>query len=154
MKTFCFLARLVTLGALLAAAGCTSTPEQIRSGAIAAVEIRGCDQERLLNAVRAAFDADGFKPKSKSDPLVFEKPGGFVNGLVFGAWDTVTVRVKVKVDGMDEGPWLVAADVFMVQSAGQTVFEEESKMGTTHRSACQRVLDDVKRRAEMPDAPK
>lgn len=152
-QRFCHFASLLV--ALLAFMGCSSTPEQRRAGALAAVEINHPSGEDIRELARRVFGRAGYKLKSDLEVMVFEKKSSVAEGVAFGAWEArVTDRVKLRYTAQAGGSWLVACDAFMVQHAGETVFEEEQKLTRLHRSHYQRLLDEVKRRAETGDLPR
>jgi hypothetical protein len=141
--------------ALIAFTGCSSTSEQRRGGSLAAVEINHPSGEDIRELARRIFARAGYNLKSDLEVMVFEKKSSVAEGVAFGAWEArVTDRVKLRYSAQAGGSWLVGCDAYLVQHAGETVFEEEKKLTRVYRSRYQRLLDEVKRRAESGDLPR
>ncbi|MBI3852008.1 MAG: hypothetical protein HY298_17255 [Verrucomicrobia bacterium] len=123
MKCFFFL-----FGALLASwvlAGCQSPPPAAE-GSLAWVEIDGRTGAEIRQATVEVFKDESYRLKTNTVlQVTFEKPGGAVNNLAYGGWDSgVTIRVIVHVNVQNNGSHLLHCTVFRVRDPGDRSVEE------------------------------
>jgi hypothetical protein len=123
MKSF-----LILLGLQLAPlflAGC-QTPPPAGQGSLAWVEIDGRTGAEIRQATVEVFQKDGYHLKTNSVvAATFEKPGGAMNNLAYGGWDSgVTIRVIVHVDVQNNGTHLLHCEAFMVRDVGDRSVED------------------------------
>lgn len=134
------------LGIILAATGCKSPPP-MAEGSLAWVEITNHTPLQILAATKAVFVEKGYRLVIGGRPeLVFEKPGGFTNGLLHGGLDSgVVLRVFVGLDNRGNGAWLLHCRADAVRDAGQAL-EESQRLSRLHSGSLQRLLVEVKTR--------
>src|ERR1041384_6347615 len=123
MKSF-----FVLFGTLLVSwflAGC-QTPPSGAEGSLAWVEIDGRTGAEIRQATIDVFNESGYRLKTNTIlPVTFEKPGGAMNNLAYGDWDSgVTIRVIVHVSVQNNGTHLLHCNVFRVRDAGDRSVED------------------------------
>ncbi len=97
------------------------------------------------------FGEAGYKAnRSHNGSMVFEKEGskgdqilyGGLGGAAYGG--AVTVRVKAEiVDLMGQDAHRLQCQAYMVQDAGEGVFEDKQRLANFRRGPYQKLLDDV-----------
>jgi hypothetical protein len=142
MKSFIFLLGLLL--ALLFLAGC-QTPPPAGQGSLAWVEIDGRTGAEIRQATVEVFKENGYRLKTNSVlAATFEKPGGAVNNLAYGGWDSgVTIRVIIHVDVQNNGTHLLHCEAFMVRDVGDRSVEEAQPIHY-RRGPYQELLNRVK----------
>jgi hypothetical protein len=131
--------------------GCT-TADQARSGYMASVTISGHAKAEIQQATVAAFLANGYV---KTDRLTFEKTGSAWDTVNYGGWSASRVWIKVRAEiiSMDAYKYTLGCDAYAVQAHGEAGMEMEQKFLFAKRTACKKILDEVKAALEHPILP-
>jgi hypothetical protein len=127
--------------------GCSSSPKGAGSGKYAAVELKGFSRMAIEMATEQVFLKEGFKLERRAnETMIFEKPASTGQNIVWGGWQTgLWDRVVVKVTRLsEEDDFLLSADAFRVTSRGDSLLEEEKRMGFAVQSKYQKLLEGVK----------
>jgi len=135
------------LGLVAALVGCSSPPKGAGAGKYAAVEVSGFSRMAVEMAAEQVFTEAGFKLASKAGgTLTFEKPASCAQNIVWGGWQTgLWDRVVAKVTRIGDGEnWILSADAYRVMSKGDSVLEEEKKMGFAVQAKYQKILERAK----------
>jgi hypothetical protein len=81
--------------------------------------------------------------------MVFEKRGSLANDIAYGGWiedRTARVRVKAEIVLLPGGSHRLQCQVYMVQHAGDSFFEEEKKLSHFSAGPYRKLLDEIARR--------
>jgi len=130
-------------------AGCSTG--QPASASFASVVISNQSLETIHDTTVQVFEEAGFKVKRvPKGSMVFEKEGSrgdqFIYGSVGGAayGGAVTVRVKAEiVDLVDQDAYRLQCTAYMVNDAGEGVFEDSQRLANYRRGPYQKLLDEV-----------
>lgn len=145
----------VVLGILLAGAilvgGCQSNKPA--SASFASVTIPGKTPEEICNATGAVFQEDGYQVMSLNPSgMVFQKEASrgtsiAYNGLVNTHYGSVTmIRVRAEVVDLGAGSHRLQAQASIVRGAGDSFFEDESRLTNIRSRPYQNLLDKVQKR--------
>ncbi len=136
---------------LLLGAGCrTGEPG---SASFASVVIAGKTPQAICQTTAAVFQEDGYKTSVLTlDRMVFEKEGTRGQSLAYsGVVDThygavTVVRVQAELVNLGSGSYRLQCQASMVRNAGDSFFEDESRLTTLRRRPYQNLLDKVAKR--------
>jgi hypothetical protein len=110
----------------------------------------------IQRSIEQVFGERGFTlEKRAGEEWVFERPGTTAEKLKWGGLDGrgIRIRVRLKSRPVGSGEYLVECDVFVVDSAGEKFFEQETKPMLLARSEYQKLLVEARRRLETGPAP-
>lgn len=147
---------LLALAAAVLTTGC-ATPKTSVSNRMASIVVTNQSEEKIEAALRTVFKNHGYEEgKAEDDELVFQKPGSFMSGLVYGDWYSggVWERIKVYQRDLDSARTVVECDGYMVQEHEDPLFQNEKKEHSTKKGHLQELLDEVpKELARTPILP-
>ena len=136
---------LLALAAAILTTGCGTTKPTV-SNRMASVVVTNQPSEKIDAAVRTVFKGHGYEEgKAENDELVFQKPGSFMSGLVYGDWYSggVWERVKVYQRELDTNRTVIECDGYMVQEHEDPLFQNEMKEHSTKKGHLQDLLKEV-----------
>ncbi|MBP9900170.1 MAG: hypothetical protein V9H26_13495 [Verrucomicrobiota bacterium] len=139
---------IAILGAAFFAGCATSKPA---SASFASVVIPSQSVEKIQSTTLLVFQEAGFK--SRSEPggaMVFEKEGsrgdqivyGDLGGAAYGGAVTVRVRAEI-VDLIGQDAHRLQCTAYIVNHAGDGVFEDKQRLANFRRGPYQKLLDEV-----------
>jgi hypothetical protein len=143
------LANLVLLGlAIVIGAGCgIGKPE---GASFASVTIKGHTPEEIAQMTGTVFQEDGFMVGSLlPSNMVFQKEGSRGQSLAYGGVvDThygskTMVRVRASVVDLGSNGQRLQCQAYMVRNAGESVFEDETRLMNIHGGKYQSLLKKV-----------
>lgn len=142
------IAAVALLFTALFFAGCKTT-DSANSGQLASVEITGHSEVEILRAMQAVFQAEGYEHMTG---MIYDKKGSTWDAAAYGGWSlgAVYLRLKLTVDPIPTGGYVVGCDAYMVNGRSQGVLEEERKMYVSERSECKRLLDEINAKLDAP----
>ncbi len=132
----------------LLAAGCETTKPA--SASFASVTIHDRTPEQIQRAAAEVFQGDEYRVISLDpEAMLFEKEGSKMqslsyNGLV-GAQEgaRIAVRVKAMLVDLGAGAYRLQCQAYMVKNAGESIFEEETRLSGMRSGPYQSLLDKV-----------
>ena len=147
--TFIALA-LLLLGVILMA-GCQSGKPA--SASFASVTIPGKTPEEICTTAAAVFQEDGYQVMSLNpSAMVFQKEASrgtsmAYNGVVNTHYGSVTlVRVRAELVGLGAGSHRLQCQASIVRGAGDSFFEDESRLSNLRSGPYQSLLNKVAKR--------
>jgi len=136
----------LTLLALLLWCGCSSL-HQPASASFASVIIPNKSPEEIRRATQLVFTAAGYETSvSARGDLVFEKEGTRGNQIAHGGWlqdNPIKERVRAEVVPLLDGTQRLQCKAYMVEDAGDPVFEKEKRLANFRSGPYQDLLDKV-----------
>ena len=142
---------LMALLATLAVTGCKSSSGDAVSG-FASVVIPGSSEAQIRKTAEAVFRADGYEfIGALGGGMTFEKRGSLANDIAYGGWiedRTTRVRVKAEIVLLPDGSHRLQCQTYIVQHAGESFFEEESKLPHFRAGPYRKLLDEVASRLQ------
>jgi hypothetical protein len=145
-NTRAFLVLLAIATAVLTS-GCRS-PRALVSNRMASIIVTNQSPEQIAAAIRVVFKQHGYEEgKGEEEELVFQKPGSFTSGMVYGDWYSggVWERIKTYLRELDSTRTVVECDGYMVQQHEDPLFQKEKKEYKTKKGHLQKLLDEVAR---------
>jgi hypothetical protein len=147
---FCALQRAVGISlAALVLAGCGGLGKP-GSASFASREIHNHSPAEIEAAAVQVFRADGYAAyTSGPGQLRFEREGTHANDLAYnGVVGThygakTLVRVKTQTVELGGGSYRLQCQAFMVRNAGDSFFEEETRLSNMRGGPYQQLLDEV-----------
>lgn len=139
------LVLLLAIAAVGLTAGCRSPKGRV-SNRMASIVVTNQPSERIEAAVQTVFTNHRFEEaKGEEDELVFQRPGSFMSGLVYGDWYSggVWERIKVYQRELDSARTVVECDGYMVQQHEDPLFQKEKRQYKTKKAHLQNLLDEV-----------
>jgi len=143
--------------AVMAIAGTGCHLGQPGSASFAAVVIEQRSPEEIQAAAVQVFQADGYTAHPNgSGQLLFEKEGTRANNLAYnGVVGThygaqTLVRVKTEIVALGGGAHRLQCQAYMVRNAGDSFFEDESRLSNLRSGPYQDLLDKVAKRLKQP----
>ncbi len=136
---------LMFLAAAVLTAGCRA-PKTHLSNRMASIIVTNQSSERIDTAVQTVFTNHRFEEaKGEEDELVFQRPGSFMSGLVYGDWYSggVWERIKVYQRELDSSRTVVECDGYMVQQHEDPLFQKEKRQYSTKKGHLQQLMDEV-----------
>jgi hypothetical protein len=147
---------LLALAATVLTTGCSTTKNPV-SNHMASIVVTNQSSEQIDAAVRAVFKNHSYEEgKAEDDELVFQRPGSFMSGLVYGDWYSggVWERIKVFQRELDSARTVVECDGYMVQEHEDPLFQNEKREHKTKKGHLQELLNEVPRELKRsPAAP-
>jgi hypothetical protein len=143
---------LLALAGALLMSGCGTTKPTV-SNRMASVVVTNQPSEKIDAAVRTVFKSHGYEEgKAEEDEQVFQKPGSFMSGLVYGDWYSggVWERVKVYQRELDTNRTVVECDGYMVQEHDDPLFQNEKREHKTKKGHLQDLLNEVPQELKHP----
>jgi hypothetical protein len=121
------------------------------SASFASVVIASQSVTKIQQTTKLVFEEAGYKSKGVPGGLmVFEKEGSRGDQIVYGSLGgaayggAVTVRVKAEiVDLAGQDAHRLQCTAYMVNDAGDGVFEDQQRMANFRRGPYQKLLDEV-----------
>lgn len=145
-------AALTALLLLLGLTACSSSRGSSDQGH-ASILIKGHPAEAVRLVAKQVFNEEGYVLQSSlPDEMVFQRPGGSGNAILYGGWDGggVLQRIRVHFYSAGEASVNVVATVFAVRNAGDRVMEEESRKLVLSRGPYKKLLAEIQRRVTTP----
>jgi hypothetical protein len=140
----------LTATSLVLVAGCRSGPA---SASFASVDIAGKTPDEICQTAGAVFREDGYKVALLSpERMVFEKEASRAESIAYsGVVDThygatTLVRVRAELVDLGEGSHRLQCQAYMVRNAGDSFFEDESRLVNMRSRPYQNLLDKVAKR--------
>jgi hypothetical protein len=147
--------RLVLLIFLLPAlilTGCKSSSGGGGAASFASVVIPNANEALIRQTTVSVFKADGYEFFDvPGGGMLFEKPGSLANDIAYGGWIEdrgARVRVKAEIILLPEGSHRLQCQVYMVQHAGDTFFQEEHKLSRLSAGPYRKLLNAVATRLQ------
>ncbi len=144
-STFCCLT-LVALCAFLSTS-CRTGPA---SASFASVVIPGKTPDEICRTTASVFQADGYQVAQLTPAsMVFQKEGSRGQSLAYGGvvdthYGAVTlVRVRAELVDLGAGSYRLQCQASMVRNAGDSFFEDESRLVNLRSRPYQNLLDKV-----------
>ena len=141
----CLAILLAALGLL----GCKNL-NQPGSASFASVVIKNHSQEEIQKAAAQVFVEDGYSGRMiGAGQMLFEKEGTRANNIAYnGIVGThygaqTLVRVKTSLIDIGGGSLRLQAQAFMVRNAGDSFFEEETRLSNARSRPYQKLLDKI-----------
>lgn len=149
------LAGLLGLAPLLVASSGCSTAARGGPASFASVIVEDHTMEEIGRAAIAVFTSHAYATTlGGPDILVFEKPGGSMDNLLYGGWSPgeVTIRVKVYLTASSATSYLVSCNGFLVRNANDMAIEDEQRLTKLRRGPYQKLLEEMQERLKQPAA--
>lgn len=144
---------LMTVGLAILGAGFFSgcSTSKPASASFASVVITNQSIETIHDTTVLVFEEAGYKAnRVPGRSMVFEKEGSRGNQIVYGGLGgaayagAVTVRVRAEiVDLIGQDARRLQCTAYMVNDAGDGVFEDQQRLANFHRGPYQKLLDEV-----------
>jgi len=125
--------------------GCSSTKPSF-SNRMASIVVTNEPPENIDTTLRSVFKKHWFEEtKGEKDELVFQRPGTFMNSLVYGDWWSggVWERVKIYQRELDSERTVVECDGYMVQEHDDPLFQKEKLQYGSQKKHLQQLMDEV-----------
>ena len=120
------------------------------SASFASVNISGKSSDEICRSTAKVFQEDGYRASVLTPAsMVFEREGTqgqslAYSGLVDTYYGAVTlVRVRAQLVDLGEGTYRLKCQAFMVRNAGDSFFEDESRLLNIRSRPYQELLDKV-----------
>ena len=129
---------------------------QPASASFASVIISGKSAGEIRDATVAVFRENGYQVFASAQGLIFEKEGTKANsiaydGFVGSHYGAVTIiRVRVELVDLGNGAQRLQCQTYMVSGAGDSFFENESRLANFRSGPYQDLLDEVAKRLKQP----
>jgi hypothetical protein len=143
--------------AVMAIAGTGCHLGQPGSASFATVVIQQRSPEEIQAAAVQVFQEDGYTANATGPgQLLFEKEGSRANNLAYnGVVGThygaqTLVRVKTEIVDLGGGAHRLQCQAYMVKNAGESFFEDESRLSNLRSGPYQNLLDKVASRLKQP----
>ncbi len=141
--------RVILPLALLACCGCHSLT-QPTGASFASVVIASQSTDEIRRAAKAVFTAAGYETfVSARGDLVFEKEGTRGNQIAHGGWlqdKPIKERVRTEIVSLLDGTQRLQCKAYMVEDAGDPLFEKEKRLANLRSGPYQELLDKVAER--------
>jgi hypothetical protein len=140
------LPSLLLVALLLCFVSACHSPNRDVTNRMASIIVTNCTASQIDAAIRTVFERNFTLAGDAGEPLVYERRGSFMNGVVYGDWgDRVWERVRVYQRPLDQTRTLIDCDATMVKGHGDPFFEEEQKTYGTRKTGYQNLLNEVKK---------
>ena len=140
------LAALIILLAALIVTGCKSSSGG-SAASFASVVIPDRSEALIRQTAVSVFRVDGYESfEAPGGGMAFEKRGSLANDIAYGGWiedRTTRVRVKAEIILLPDGSHRLQCQVYMVQHAGDTFFQEEHKLSRLSAGPYRKLLEEV-----------
>ena len=136
---------VAAISAVLVITGCSSTKPSF-SNRMASIVVTNEPQEKIDTAVRGVFKKHWFEEtKGEKDEIVFQRPGTFMNSVVYGDWWSggVWERVKIYQRELDSERTVVECDGYMVQEHDDPLFQKEKLQYGSKKKHLQGLMNEV-----------
>jgi hypothetical protein len=143
---------LLAAGAWLGS-GCQS-PKGPGGSSLAFIVVKASGPLAAARTVSEVFQEAGYRPvpqpPSEDLRLVFEKPGGSGDTLLYGDFHgrSVWYKVRVHLEVLDGETILLSCNAFRVLDHGDAHFETEQRLSHARKGECRALLAKVKARLE------
>jgi len=135
-------------------AGCRGL-NQPAAASFASVVIANHPPEEIQAAVGQVFREDGYAGRATGPGrMLFEKEGTRANSLAYngiaGTQAGAGVQVRVRTELVDLGgkTYRLQCQAFMLRNAGDSFFEEETRLSNLRGGPYQKLLDETARRLQ------
>ena len=146
-SSMCCMLALLALGMVFGTGCGIGKPE---GASFASVTIKGHTPEEIAQATGVVFQEDGFMVGSLlPSQMVFQKEGSRGQSLAYGGVvDThygskTMVRVRANVVDLGSNGQRLQCQAYMVRNAGESVFEDETRLMNIHGGKYQGLLNKV-----------
>ena len=129
---------------------------QPAAASFASVTISGKSRGEIRDATIAVFRENGYQVFGSSQGLTFEKEGSKANsiardGFVSSHYGAVTIiRVRAELVDLGKGAQRLQCQAYMVSGAGDSFFENESRLANFRGGPYQDLLDEVAKQLKQP----
>jgi hypothetical protein len=120
---------------------------------MASIVVTNQPSEKIGAAILAVFTKHGYEEgRAEEDELVFQKPGSWMSGVVYGdvysggVWE----RIRIYQRGLDSARTVVECDGYMVQQHEDPLFQKEKREYGTKKGHLRKLLDEVARELKDP----
>jgi hypothetical protein len=144
-------ALVFALAGLLLATGCRLGEPS--SASFASVVIPGRTQDEICKTTAAVFQEDGYQVGSLNPAsMIFQKEGTRGQSLAYGGvvgthyGEVTMVRVRAQLVDLGAGSYRLQCQASMVRDAGDSFFEDESRLANLRSGPYQALLDKVAKR--------
>jgi hypothetical protein len=130
---------------------CTTTDENAKQ--FAAVTLRDHEPPAIRRTVEAVFTEKGYWDSSRRNLWCYERGTSKMGQLLYGGWfdeEGVRERVKLRLIPLSEGVYRLEAEAVMVRDAGDSFFEEETRMTRLKSGPYRKLLEAVEARLQQP----
>lgn len=113
---------------------------------MASIMVTNQSSDQIDAALRTVFKKHAYEEsKGAEEELVFQKPGSFMNGVVYGDWYSggVWERIKVYQRELKSERTVVECDGYMVQEHEDPLFQKEKREYNSRKGHLQELLDEV-----------
>lgn len=152
-KLFSSFFVFLLLAGFIAGNGCSST--QPASASFASVTIHNQPAEKIQNVASQVFRENGYAGGPTGPrTLLFQREGSKANSLAYnGVVGThygaqTLVRVKAELVDLGGNSHRLQCQTYMVRNAGDSFFEEESRLTNLRSGPYQKLLDQVAQRLQ------
>jgi len=146
---------LLALAASMLTSGCRSTKPPV-SNRMASIVVTNQSSEQIDAAIRAVFTHRGYEESKAEDAeIVFQKPGSFMNGVVYSDWYNGGVWERIKIYQRELHPTetVVECDGYMVSGHDDPLFQKEKREYGTKKGHCQKLMNEVAQELKHPADP-
>jgi hypothetical protein len=143
---------LLALAVVVLTTGCQTT-KPVVSNRMASIVVTNVSSEQIEAAVNTVFKNHSFEEgKAEDDELVFQRPGTFMSGMIYGDWYSggVWERIKIYQRELEAGRTVVECDGYMVQEHEDPLFQNEKKQHKTKKGHLQDLLNEVAQELKHP----
>ena len=143
---------LLALPILALTAGCRSSKTSV-SNRMASIVVTNQPLEKIEGAIQVVFKSHTYEEtKGEEDELVFQKPGSFMNSMIYGDWYSggVWERIKIYQRELDPARTVVECDGYMVQEHDDPMFQKEKRQYNTKKGHLQKLLEEVAGELKTP----
>jgi hypothetical protein len=143
-----FSTLLLSLLCAAGLAGCASS-KQPGGYSHGAVTIKDRSDAEIRQVSKAVFAENQYALKSEgADYMEFERPGSRRDALKWGGWfgEGVVIRAKLKMTKLADNSCLLQLDMYSVRDAGDSVFEDESRMIMANKRPYRQLMEEIGKR--------
>ena len=137
-------------GLTVALTGCSSVPA---SASFASVVIHNQTPDQIQNVASQVFRENGYRGGATGpSSMMYQREGTAANNLAYngitGAYygAATIVRVKAEIVDLGEGSNRLQCQTYMVRNAGDSFFEEETRLTNMRSGPYQKLLNEVAQR--------
>ena len=126
--------------------GC-QTADHADTGEMASVIISDHTPADIQQATARVFLLNGYE---QTDRLTFEKQGTAWDTAAYGGWSAGPVWIKVRayITSPSADTGILSCNAFIVTDRHQAAMEHEQKLSHSHRSECEKILNQIKARLD------
>ena len=130
---------------------CSTTSGSSRRWAV--VTVKGHEPATIRRTVSEVFAEKGYVENSRRGSWFYERGTSAVGQLLHGGWfneDGVRERAKLRLIPLAEDTYRIECEAVMVRDAGDSFFEEETRMTSLKRGPYKKILKEVEKRLAHP----